>query len=453
MKTKIISFCLLLFFITSPVKAQQWEFVGLDSMIINQIYILNDTIWASTAHRLGNLDKSGMYKSTDRGNYWIRLDDSLGNGHVSLFLIDRYNTNDIWIIKGYSAYGIEGILFRTIDGGENWNYAQNITQNVIQWFGISPFNNNEMYFIDQTYAPGGFLNSLFKSSNGGYSWQGIGNFPSSSHGRSIVFNISMTDSNKLYAAINDRMGGEYLYISNNKRSSWNYISEPPAIERELLTDPSLIDRIFIFPGYYLTEDGGYTWTVADSGLPDVNSYLSFYFDTTDKTIFYNLRKDGLYKTRNNPINWQLIKGSDSLPLNLGGQGFQYYDIGMLKNVFIDTLYNVIYVGTASGIYKKDLITEVKEKTNNITSEFILNQNYPNPFNPTTTISYQIPEKRFVTISVYDVLGNEIATLVNKEQPAGKYDVEFDATRLSSGVYFYRLQAGSYFKIKKMVLTK
>jgi hypothetical protein len=249
------------------------------------------------------------------------------------------------------------------------------------------------------------------------------------------------------------MGGEYLYISNNKRSSWNYISEPPAIERELLTDPSLIDRIFIFPGYYLTEDGGYTWTVADSGLPDVNSYLSFYFDTTDKTIFYNLRKDGLYKTRNNPINWQLIKGSDSLPLNLGGQGFQYYDIGMLKNVFIDTLYNVIYVGTASGIYKKDLITEVKEKTNNITSEFILNQNYPNPFNPTTTISYQIPEKRFVTISVYDVLGNEIATLVNKEQPAGKYDVEFDATRLSSGVYFYRLQAGSYFKIKKMVLTK
>jgi hypothetical protein len=169
MKTKIISFCLLLFFITSPVKAQQWEFVGLDSMIINQIYILNDTIWASTAHRLGNLDKSGMYKSTDRGNYWIRLDDSLGNGHVSLFLIDRYNTNDIWIIKGYSAYGIEGILFRTIDGGENWNYAQNITQNVIQWFGISPFNNNEMYFIDQTYAPGGFLNSLFKSSNGGYS--------------------------------------------------------------------------------------------------------------------------------------------------------------------------------------------------------------------------------------------------------------------------------------------
>jgi hypothetical protein len=83
----------------------------------------------------------------------------------------------------------------------------------------------------------------------------------------------------------------------------------------------------------------------------------------------------------------------------------------------------------------------------------LEQNYPNPFNPNTTINYQIPELSFVTLKVYDVLGSEITTLVNEEKPVGSYEVEFDATILSSGVYFYRLQAGSFVETKKMVLMK
>ena len=85
--------------------------------------------------------------------------------------------------------------------------------------------------------------------------------------------------------------------------------------------------------------------------------------------------------------------------------------------------------------------------------YSLLQNYPNPFNPTTTIKYQIPELSFVTIKVYDVLGNEIATLANEEKPVGSYEVEFDGSELTSGIYFYKLQAGDFIETKKMILLK
>jgi hypothetical protein len=87
------------------------------------------------------------------------------------------------------------------------------------------------------------------------------------------------------------------------------------------------------------------------------------------------------------------------------------------------------------------------------NEFILEQSYPNPFNPTTTIKYQIPELSFATVKVYDVLGGEVAKLINEELPAGSYEIEFNAAGLPSGVYFYRLQAGSFVNTKKMVLMK
>jgi len=92
---------------------------------------------------------------------------------------------------------------------------------------------------------------------------------------------------------------------------------------------------------------------------------------------------------------------------------------------------------------------------NYLEEYKLSQNYPNPFNPTTTIKYQIPEISFVTIKVYDVLGNEIATLVNEEKPAGEYNVEFriDNLELSSGIYYYQLRVGNFVETKKMVLVK
>ena len=97
-------------------------------------------------------------------------------------------------------------------------------------------------------------------------------------------------------------------------------------------------------------------------------------------------------------------------------------------------------------------TDINDGTS-LVDRFSLEQNYPNPFNPSTSIQYAIARRQFITLKVYDVLGNEIATLVNETKPAGKYEVNFDASILSSGIYFYKLQAGTKVQSKKMLLLK
>jgi hypothetical protein len=87
------------------------------------------------------------------------------------------------------------------------------------------------------------------------------------------------------------------------------------------------------------------------------------------------------------------------------------------------------------------------------NNFYLSQNYPNPFNPSTSIQYAVSNMQFVSIKVYDILGNDIANLVHEEKPAGEYKVEFNGTGLPSGIYFYQLRAGNFVETKKMVLLR
>jgi hypothetical protein len=94
-----------------------------------------------------------------------------------------------------------------------------------------------------------------------------------------------------------------------------------------------------------------------------------------------------------------------------------------------------------------------EELGGLPRTFDLEQNYPNPFNPTTQINYAVPEQSDVRIEVYNVIGRRVATLVNREMAPGNYTVNFDASSLSSGMYFYRLKAGSTLLTKKMTLIK
>ena len=113
------------------------------------------------------------------------------------------------------------------------------------------------------------------------------------------------------------------------------------------------------------------------------------------------------------------------------------------------------IGPWSDVFKfKIVITDV-ENEQQLPTEFILNQNYPNPFNPSTIISYELPNASKVIIKVYDIIGNEVATLVNEEKPAGVYNVKFRtrSSELSSGIYFYKLTAGDFIQTKKMILMK
>ena len=115
-----------------------------------------------------------------------------------------------------------------------------------------------------------------------------------------------------------------------------------------------------------------------------------------------------------------------------------------------------WIGTLGGlaVYKEGGVVSVQDNKKKIVpNNFILYQNYPNPFNPTTTIYYSIPKTSNVELKVFDILGREVAELVNEEKPAGNYTVNFDASKLSSGIYFYQIRTNNYSETKKMILLR
>jgi hypothetical protein len=130
----------------------------------------------------------------------------------------------------------------------------------------------------------------------------------------------------------------------------------------------------------------------------------------------------------------------------GGSQLQYY----IKALFVtEELSQPTNTVTTNGIITLKEISGA----NAFVYKNILNPNYPNPFNPTTKISYSIKEEGLVMLKVYDILGKEIATLINENKPAGNYDAEFNASQLPSGMYIYKLQAGSFVQTRKMLMMK
>ena len=116
--------------------------------------------------------------------------------------------------------------------------------------------------------------------------------------------------------------------------------------------------------------------------------------------------------------------------------------------------SILFITSFPALYGIDtIVTSIEDDLVNKPIQFQLDQNYPNPFNPTTMITYQIPDAGLVSLQVYNLLGEVIATLVNEEKSIGTYDVEFDAAGFPSGIYFYKLQTGSFVETKKMILLK
>ncbi len=149
----------------------------------------------------------------------------------------------------------------------------------------------------------------------------------------------------------------------------------------------------------------------------------------------------------------------------GGDTWQKYEVPTSQNLNAISFFNNSIGMTVgdSGIilYTKNggVTTKVDEK-NFLPKEFFLSQNFPNPFNPTTKIKYTVPAppnlpqgEALITLKIYDILGDEVAALVNEEKPSGEYEVEFDGNNLSSGIYFYQLKVGNFVKIKKLILLK
>ena len=118
----------------------------------------------------------------------------------------------------------------------------------------------------------------------------------------------------------------------------------------------------------------------------------------------------------------------------------------------------LFAGTyGGGVWRRplsEMTTSVQQSSNrDVPKDFALEQNYPNPFNPSTRIKFQVPSSGFMSLRMYDVLGREVATLVNEELKAGSHEATFDATGLASGVYYYQLRAGEFTQTKRLLLLR
>jgi hypothetical protein len=174
-------------------------------------------------------------------------------------------------------------------------------------------------------------------------------------------------------------------------------------------------------------------------------------------IFFSDKDNGTVVGYNGTI-MRTTNGGENWVVQISGSGTMLTDVSFTD---INTGTVVGNYGTILKTINGGIITELEENAENYSKppeNFLLKQNYPNPFNPTTKIKFEIPDQArndnaLVTLKVYDILGREVAILVNEEKPAGEYEVEFDGADLPSGIYFYQLKTSNYSETKKMVLLK
>ncbi len=189
--------------------------------------------------------------------------------------------------------------------------------------------------------------------------------------------------------------------------------------------------------YYKDLTGTGLWTpLTVTGFPTGNEEATA-VTIGNHTLYAAVDADVYYLDLNSPTSWTL--------------GYSYPVGTRINFLYFDDL----LVGTSVGLFGHAGANPnaVENDETGIVSKFSLNQNYPNPFNPSTVIGYSISKPTNVRLSVYNILGEKVATLVNREEPQGKYSVKFNAENLSSGVYFYKLEAGNFTQTRKMLLLK
>ncbi len=241
---------------------------------------------------------------------------------------------------------------------------------------------------------------------------------------------------------------------------------PPTPQYEKIIDTGDPECNLIGSGWFTSANPGY-WGNTPAYLNpigDGSSYAEFQLGLGVDAVYevYGWWVSSSNRCTDTPFIIKHKNGIDTVRVDQVQNGSQWKLIGTYL-FSADTTQRVIIsnAGTTGSYVVADAIrlisydpaTPVDEKINQVPSQFILNQNYPNPFNPSTTISWQSSVNSWQTLKVYDILGNEVATLVDEEKPAGKYEVNFNASKLSSGIYFYTFRSGNITETKSMLLLK
>ena len=233
-------------------------------------------------------------------------------------------------------------------------------------------------------------------------------------------------------------------------------------------------------GIYVSSDIGATWDqIIAFGPSQPHYYTALHaFAFIGSNVFVG-KDDGLYMATDNGTSWRglyglagsavrtfQVNGTDLfagtslgvLVSNDTGRSWKSVNAEMADSNIISLQISGDYMlaGTAGGaVWRRPLSEVTGVKTSMISSptQFSLGQNYPNPFNPTTTITFSVPTHSLVSLKVFDILGREVATVLSEQLPAGNYSRQWSAQHMPSGVYFYRLHAGSFTETKKLVLLK
>ena len=405
----------------------------------------NDHIFAGTGF-------GGVYISTDNGENWELYNSGLVNASCYAFAKD---SNNRLFVATYCG------VYTSIDGGSNWELSGLIDVPI----NSIKINNEDYIFV------GSLGRGVYLSTDGGGNW--------------IEKNTYLTDPTVSSLVINsegDIFVGTYsggVFISTDNGDEWTQINSGfTNMEiRSLVIDSS--DNIFAgnFFGVYKSTNNGNSWT--KMGLDEVVSDFAI---NSQNHLFAADFGGNIYKSTDGGVSWNqkyiapyvqsiLINSSDYIFAGTSSQGVYYSkDNGEnwtpinsgLNTLDVKALsfnsYDELIAGTERGGVYRSLNPSSTEEINNNPANFILSQNYPNPFNPSTNIQYAIGSKQFVQLKVYDVLGNEIATLVNEEKSPGTYEVQFNVAQdsrpaIGSGIYFYQLIAGDFVQSKKMILIK
>ena len=364
---------------------------------------------------VGTLTK-GMFKSTDNGDTWVEI-----NNGLPIKQIWAVNVLDDVVFVGTNGGG----LYKSTNNGENWENANNGISSTTTIRDINKFANK--YYAAASNA------GIYVSDNG-LDWQ-----QNNTGITGLVATCLLNTGTDLFCGVLQRV---YKYDQAN--SAWVKTSNGlPNSSVNSLAYFSDNSNNYLAAGLYssvselaISNDYGLNWVVADNALPNVPVYTVIAVNN----VLLLGNDYGVYISDDKGNNW-----------NDFSQGFT----GASYATFLTKGLNDIYVLYKGGVWKRsisDFITSVK--TNEINNlDYTLNQNYPNPFNPSTNISFILPVGGFVSLKVYDSLGKEVSTLLNEQKHAGSYSINFDATNLTSGIYYYKLSSGNFTQTKKMVLIR
>jgi hypothetical protein len=289
--------------------------------------------------------------------------------------------------------------------------------------------------------------NLYRSNVGGGSWSNLGSLGA----KALSMDASFTSPDTMYVGtvpITNGQNARIYRVTNNTVVDVSGGQIPNRYPTDIHVDPNNSRIVYAaFGGFgtghvFKTTNGGANWTDITGNLPDV-PHQSVCIDPLYPQNVYVGSDLGVYVTTNSGANWYEFR-----------TGMPYALVFDLKVVYPARKLRAATHG--SGAYQRDLVPNPVGITpigSEVPKEFKLSQNYPNPFNPSTKIRFAVAKQSNVKITVYDITGRLITTLVNENLRPSNYEIKFDAGGISSGVYFYRLETSGFADTKKMVIVK